>query len=66
MAKSLKQVNLQKAWDETFKDRGFVIPQGADITDFVELYRKLFNDDVKEVILKMIKDAESIKKESYK
>ncbi len=61
IAKSVKQVNLQKAWNETFKDTGFDIPQGADITDFVELYRELFSDDVKEVIHRLINDAESIK-----
>ncbi|MEW6214670.1 MAG: CHC2 zinc finger domain-containing protein [Nitrospirota bacterium] len=61
IAKSVKQANLQKVWDEIFKDMGYEITQGADITDFVELYKELFNGDVKEVILKMIKDAESIK-----
>jgi RecA-family ATPase/5S rRNA maturation endonuclease (ribonuclease M5) len=60
IAKSVKQVNLQKAWNETLKD-SFEMPQGADITDFVEVYTELFNDDVKEVILKMIRDAESVK-----
>jgi archaellum biogenesis ATPase FlaH/5S rRNA maturation endonuclease (ribonuclease M5) len=58
VAKSIKQVNLEKAWDKALPSG---MPQGADITDFIDQYKELYNDDIKEVIRKMIKDAESIK-----
>lgn len=57
-AKSVRRVNLEKAWKETFNDTD--MPKGADITDFIERYK----GDAKEAIHKLIKDAEGIEKKS--
>ncbi|PIQ93417.1 MAG: hypothetical protein CO148_01210 [Nitrospirae bacterium CG_4_9_14_3_um_filter_41_27] len=61
IAKSIKQVNLKKAWDKALP---FGMPQGADITDFIGQYKELYNDDGKEVILKMIADSVKVEKKS--
>ncbi len=62
--KSIKQVNLKKAWFETFNEE---CPEKADITDFVNQYRSINGEDgLKDAIDQMIDDAMLIEVEEEK
>ncbi|MGR3219112.1 MAG: DUF3987 domain-containing protein [Candidatus Anammoxibacter sp.] len=59
IAKSVKQVDITKKWQELFEE---TMPNKADITDFVSKYKTMHGDDgLKNVIDEMIKGAEEVK-----